>query len=332
MQPDDNGENFMEQHSFSGGNNQRWELIYDTSAGYYKVKNINSGLYLTSPDTTETGDNVVQQTYSTSIENRQFWVFTKLADGSYKIQTKACIGTNLVLSVGFSFDEGTAGTDGINIRQEIFNDDNDKGEWRICSINETNNAILLAINDVDGEDRDNYFSKTIANLGCIRNNFLTISDELVYTNSSIDEMKNFLSNYSIFIVHTHGASNRFKIGKDSYITMENLNSINLSGLDFALLLTCSTGFGFSEDHITANQPTNIVEKMVCCGARTVVGFNDTTMVWDCNLFAPDLTEKMIIDGLGVEDAIDSISYYYYLKNMSSLAEIGGDTENSLNNK
>lgn len=44
MQPDNNGGNFMEQHSFDGANDQRWSILYDEDYGYYKIRNLNSGL------------------------------------------------------------------------------------------------------------------------------------------------------------------------------------------------------------------------------------------------------------------------------------------------
>ncbi len=59
--------------------------------------------------------------------------------------------------------------------------------------------------------------------------------------------------------------------------------------------------------------------------ETVVGFNAKTKVSDCNMFAPDLTQKLVQNGLSVEDAIDGINYFWYVKNMADIAVIGGNT-------
>ena len=69
--------------------------------------------------------------------------------------------------------------------------------------------------------------------------------------------------------------------------------------------------------------------MVVCGARTVIGFNDTTLVSDCNKFAPDLTEKLMDDGLTIDDAIEQMNYTTYNANMSNIAVVAGDGNNKL---
>ena len=69
--------------------------------------------------------------------------------------------------------------------------------------------------------------------------------------------------------------------------------------------------------------------MVISGAETVVGFDDTTMVADCNRFAPDMTDKLINKCLSVEDAIYSINYISYIKNMADIAVIAGNGSDKL---
>jgi len=54
-----------------------------------------------------------------------------------------------------------------------------------------------------------------------------------------------------------------------------------------------------------------------------------TKVSDCNKFAPDLTQKLVQNGLSIEDAIDSINYFWYIKNMANIAVIGGNTDNTI---
>ena len=88
-------------------------------------------------------------------------------------------------------------------------------------------------------------------------------------------------------------------------------------------------FNFNPSHISNNTPVNIIEQMVICGAENVVGFNDTTMVVDCNKFAPDITSKLISEGLSVDDAINDINYTSYIKDMSSIAVVAGNGNNKL---
>lgn len=74
---------------------------------------------------------------------------------------------------------------------------------------------------------------------------------------------------------------------------------------------------------------NIVEKMVICGAETVVGFSDNTTVHDCNLFAPAITSKLVDECLSVEDAIYDIDFSAYNKDMSEICVIAGNKNNKL---
>lgn len=69
--------------------------------------------------------------------------------------------------------------------------------------------------------------------------------------------------------------------------------------------------------------------MVISGAEIVVGFDDTTMVADCNRFALDMTDKLINDCLSVEEAINSINDISYIKNMADIAVIAGNGSNQL---
>ena len=110
-----------------------------------------------------------------------------------------------------------------------------------------------------------------------------------------------------------------------------MNNVNLSNLKFALLLTCNTGDGgYSSANVSNNTPVNIVEKMVCCGAKTVVGFNIVTYVSDCNTFAKDFARRTIHNGQSVRNAIANMNRQDYIKDMISAAVIGGNQYQTLN--
>lgn len=124
MQPDNNGESHMEHHDLNGNSEQIWQIVFDGS-NYYRIKNKNTGLYLTVQNSTSSGKSVKQEEYSSS-DIRQLWEFTKLEMGSYKIKSKFHIdnNTNLVLAVGWGIN-----WNGTNVEQREFNDENNKDEW-----------------------------------------------------------------------------------------------------------------------------------------------------------------------------------------------------------
>lgn len=114
------------------------------------------------------------------------------------------------------------------------------------------------------------------------------------------------------------------IAPQTLLTMTDVGTMHLGGLSFALLLTCNTAVGYSESHITSNEPVNIVEKMVCNGAETVIGFKEITYVSDCNKFAEDFIVETVQNGYSVSEAMGRISYNNYVKNMNNISEIGGN--------
>lgn len=137
-----------------------------------------------------------------------------------------------------------------------------------------------------------------------------------------------MQSYDYFVIHTHGSKTGFKINGTTAnnLTMSELSGTDLSNIDFALLLTCYTGQDFDSSHIINNTPVNIIEQMVICGAETVIGFNNETKVTDCNRFAPALLERVFVDGMLLEEALDDISYLLYYYNMKERCEIAGDVD------
>ena len=112
--------------------------------------------------------------------------------------------------------------------------------------------------------------------------------------------------------------------------MSDIKYKDLSNISFALLLSCEVGMNYDIAHITGNAPVNIVEQMVLSGAETVVGFKMKPTVSFCNKFAPDLMEKLIYEGLSVEEAFDSLEENdAYYENLSENAVIAGNGDNKL---
>lgn len=193
------------------------------------------------------------------------------------------------------------------------------------SVNTLIDVRFLAYND-GYVNRDLYFTPT-ANI--IKNVRTSNIETKYYTSCSNDELINWLETCRLFFIHTHGEQNGIYRG-NGILNSADLASVDLINLQMALLLTCNTGDGgYSQSRVDANSPINIVERMVACGAETVVGFNDVTYVRDCNIFAPDFARQTMNNHLSVQDAIDSIDYSSYYKNMSSIAVIGGNAENEI---
>lgn len=139
MQPDNQDEHFMEQHSDNGGAKQSW-LVRHHSNGYYTIRNLESRLYLTAPDNSNSGDNIEEHALNDSTIDRQLWRFTKLNGGAYKVQAKAREGTSLCLVVGAGIGNG------VNIRQKEFtSDSNYKDEWNLISANDKAIVIVPGI-------------------------------------------------------------------------------------------------------------------------------------------------------------------------------------------
>lgn len=317
----------MEQWEFDGGAYQKWTLT-SLNNGYYKIISAQSGKALTvaEGDISTTNVSLVQESYSGA--NRQQWKITQTDAGYFKIKPRSSedLDDDLAMAVGWGLPNDV---NGINIEQRVYADDEDyQDEWQVCNFD---TSLLMAIEDVDGAARDEYFAFTEEHLQTVKNSMISTVSTIEFSECTVTNMISYLKSSDIFIIHTHGNKDRFQIGDGSVITMQNLQNTDLSNIDLAVLLTCRTGRDFNRSNIENNDPQNMVEQMVVCGAETVIGFSEDTYVSDCNNFAPDLMKKIIKDGLSVQDAVDSIEYKWprYLDNMADIAVIGGNVNNYL---
>lgn len=75
--------------SFSGETQQRWEIT-SVSNGYYRIKNVYTGKYLTAPANYSEGSLIEQSTLltSTQTQDRQLWSFTQMGT-QFCIQAKS---------------------------------------------------------------------------------------------------------------------------------------------------------------------------------------------------------------------------------------------------
>lgn len=251
---------------------------------------------------------------------RQQWKITKTSRGLYKIKAKSSedYTTDFCMAAG----DGILTSNGRNVEQRVYSNNTDlKDEWVLEEFGQYR-FKLLALNE-NNIERNKYFS-TVSSI--ISSKFSKEVYTDFYSSVSEEDMMRYLCDSDIFIVHTHGRKDGFYISTSNYLSMSDINNLNLDGLKFALLLTCNTGKDFSEAHINNNKPVNIVEKMVCRGAETVVGFSEVTYVSDCNLFAEEFISATVKHGKSVKEAISEIDGKVYLKSMSDISTIGGNED------
>lgn len=187
-------------------------------------------------------------------------------------------------------------------------------------------TTLMALNE-NGINRNAYFSSVTS---YVLNNRQGNVYSAFYVSISVSNMKTRLQSTLIFFIHTHGSRNGFNIGPDTSITSSDLSGTNLDNLKCALLLTCNTGAGgYSSTRVANNNPTNIVERMIICGSKTVIGFSDITYVSDCNKFAERFAQRTMSYGYTVYNAINNMDCSDFISDMSTIAVIGGNSSLTL---
>ena len=188
-------------------------------------------------------------------------------------------------------------------------------------------AVLMAYDDGQW-DRGEYFNQTKQYIDPHDHSNVYLEE---YTSCSASHLCSYLQTTNQFYIHTHGEPNGIYIG-NNWLTSSQLIGLDLSNLQCALLLTCHTGYGgYYPIHVAMNTPSNIIERMIICGAETVIGFDCTTYVWDCNKFAKEFAHNTMIDGNNVYYAIHNIDTTGYDVDMVSHAVIGGNAGQTLNN-
>lgn len=82
-----NTSDHVEQWNYDYDKKQAWDIIY-VSSGYYKIKNVVDGTYLTSPESTTSGQKITSEPVIGDQPERQLWSFTVQSDGTYQIKAK----------------------------------------------------------------------------------------------------------------------------------------------------------------------------------------------------------------------------------------------------
>ena len=303
--------NEVEQQTFDGANTQKWLFTHIGSNVYTIRSTKNSSYYLgIQNDSTADGANIVLRTGT--VTNGMKWKVEKANQG-YKIVSYS----DPIMVLCTYSSSATAGQK--LILSDYENNTSYRDEWFISPVH---SFALMAL-DENGQARNAYFEPVHT---LVDQYFSAYVYEDFYSSCSKDTMKSIMSEYSIFVVHTHGSKTGFYLSSSNPLSMSEISGSDLSNLKFALLLTCNTGKDYSLSHITNNNPQNIIEQMVICGAETVVGFNNETYVSDCNRLAQELMTLMIVNGYSIERAIREIDFSEsdYDYDMSTLIEIAGN--------
>jgi len=308
-----------EQQTFDGANTQKW-IFTHIGSNVYTIRSTKNNSYYLGVQNDSTADETPIVLRTGTPTNGMKWKVEKTNQG-YKIVSYS--DPTMVLCT--STASATAGS---NLKLSDFQDGNNsyQDEWDICHTVPLFDSIALMALDENKKARNAYFEPVHT---LVDQYFDDINvHESFYSSSSENTMIDTMSTYDVFVVHTHGVKTGFYLSSSNPLSMSEISGSDLSNLKFALLLTCNTGQDYSLSHITNNNPQNIIEQMVLCGAGTVVGFNNVTYIPDCNQLAQDLMTFMIVNGCSIEDAIEEIDFTSnkskYDHDMSTLIEIAGN--------
>lgn len=287
MQPDNNGGNFMEQHSFDGANDQRWSILYDEDYGYYKIRNLNSGLYLTVQNNTNTDENIIEQPFLSSTADRQLWRFTKISDNTYKIQAKSHEGTDLVIALG----AGIESANGINIEQRDYADDgNYKDEWFLHKHYDYECIYIGA------QDGDPLMGPILSSVESKFNSNGYYGEGS--TDATVDEFIRKLCTAEVFSCITHGSKTLVQVSDNYYVNQSSISSLSNDAFDNLTLVyygACETGAG-------GPNSSNLVNTTYEKGADVVIGFSGEVLVDEANYWT-EIFMKNIADGFSVQEAM-----------------------------
>ncbi|MBQ9342317.1 MAG: DNRLRE domain-containing protein [Lachnospiraceae bacterium] len=206
-----------------------------------------------------------------------------------------------------------------------------KPELRIVYTPFDTTLIALKEHDSNGHiyPRNKFFITVSSYVSTYRDGNTYTAFEYDYTYSQIvSKMQSTL----LFYIHTHGTRTEIELGNGTNLTLTNMNGVDLSNMKCILLLTCFNGQGgYSTTRVRTNTPANMVERLVICGCKTVIGFDYETKISDCNDFATSFSYLTMVHGYTICDAIANIDCSGYINSdIKDHAVIGGDNNQTLN--
>ncbi len=280
------------QNSYQNTLSEKWKITYIEN-GYYTICSAASqeNKYLSIEYVSTPHNSSILLTSTENYdEDTCLWLITKTTRGNYRLTPKG--DTTSALSLASRSKENE-----ILLQQAAYTDNAYlEDEWFVSY-----DATMLAYNDMDPDHpRHEYMSLTRSVVedvsGC----------ENIYTGYEIQysktEVQSLLENSKLFIIHTHGNTDRVFLGHDEsgneyrYYLSDLLN-IDFSNTKLVIYLTCRGSKGYiNEDRILNGTPQNVLEATRCAGAETVIAFKESTNLHACNKFMEDLIVQMYNNG------------------------------------
>ena len=303
---------FMELHSYDGGDYQKWRITH-TSNGYYKIANVKSGyvLCVTSANAEIDGAPIIQQSYASI--SRKRWRIECVNGDQWKLYLKSSEGTNLCMAAGDAATGFEWITSGRNVLQRAYTDDsNYKDTWVLEPVSTDMNVVLYGIPDeVNNHDHSSALENIATDLS-------TLSDVSTYVMTDYSTSQNCagtLHMANVFVSHSHGGYTNYSSGGLSrtyiYLDEDNTEILNshynsaaagscyLSGdysnLDLALFIGCYTGQGGDG---ARNLPSRIVE----LGTTAAIGFTDEIICSEANTWV-EIFFDCLQSGWSINEAI-----------------------------
>ena len=106
-------------NSNDGFENERWEMIY-VSNGYYHIRNVSTGRYLTAPDNNYSYSLIELSDLSSSKTNRQLWKFISVDDFPMTYWMQAKSQEPYGLCAASDLYEGTGGYDLVQLSMDEY--------------------------------------------------------------------------------------------------------------------------------------------------------------------------------------------------------------------
>lgn len=166
----------------------------------------------------------------------------------------------------------------------------------------------------------------------------------VYFSAYFDEIKNFVVNYrqgytntsnftsmstatmisrmqtpNILFIATHGSKTTLRRSTSGdVLSMSDLTGVDLSNLDFVMLYACSCAKGGIDGTVD-----NMAEKLIQCGAKTVIAFTEDISMTEFDVFSAQLVEQAL-EGKTVQQSLDEINWHAFQIDIYNYAVIAGN--------
>ncbi|MBQ9795118.1 MAG: Ig-like domain-containing protein [Clostridia bacterium] len=313
----------------NAGSMQEWFVSYH-GAGYHTIsKTVGSTVYYwgVANNSQNTDTTIVLRTGP--VDDGALWRFIP-TNGAYRVVPKlaeAQTGERALVATTSDAENGHR----LAYGYYVGNNNSYRDEWYVVLPTRMVESRLIALDEgseyADGEEYTNkdFFEA----VGQYISTYGDVAVDDDYQSSfSKTQMKNYMYNSDVFVLQTHGQKDGIQLDTiQSFLLMEDIAQLDLSEMKLAVLLTCYNGQDFNAANVTNNDPQNFMEQMLCCGAETVIAFNDPIYVWDSNPFVVELFRCMLEEEMTVQDAIRRIGEsddFTALADLLAVCEVGGN--------